>query len=1145
MSAWRLAAAASAGLALLMLPTVGGGAEQVSVRAGSHNGYARLVFDWKSPIEYLAKIDGRELIVSFGRALEADFAQVHRNVKDYVALTHISEDGKVVRVTLKGDYRLRHFVNEGSVVLDLLPAATTAKGQAPAVPAQPPRAASTPSVLVRVGEHAKFSRVVFDWKGNVDYDVRLEDRRARIRFARPARLTAERLLKDPPRGVANPRVTANDTGVGVGFDVPAGARLRHFRDGFKVVVDVVLGAPSARLSPAAPAAEAAAKQAQPAYQAAPAAAQAVAPLEALVRAPPPVENQAVMLPPKQEPAGEEDAAKAQAAPVHLIPGVETPPAAPEGEAGPRARSSMPQGAKPQPWTPQEVPADAPRLKLRYRADLDGGVLEFPFAQATRAAAFRRGGHVWLIFDTLVNVDTTELEEAGEIITDSQQMGHASATVVRLSIVEGFNPNLGVDDNEWTVRLMPEVMNPDQPITPRVDGEAYGGLVRLVSKEVGDAVALHDPEIGDDFWAIPVGAPGLGMEVTYTFNDLRLPRTAQGVAVESYSGELKFRRDSNGLDITRGDGMALSPTADRALGSGWSAEGAIAMRMFDFASWRGDPNLGFQKSKHMLQEKVVALSRNSRNGARLELARLYFARNAAADAIGVIDTMLDEQPDLIYDPAFRALRGASYFLHGNYSAAAKDLGAQVLDAEPEIQLWRGALAAASGDWETASRGFRRGAMFLAFYPDELSRRFRMLAAEVAINNNDAHEAGILLESLGKLEFEDIAERARFNVLRARLLALRDEHEAAIELLDWSIKVGDRRGRAEATFARIELMLAQGQITQAEAIEAFDRLRYVWRGDEFEFAVLRRLGELTIAQGDVRAGLITWKRAATNFPNHRQTKSLTVEMRNLFRELYVGGGADDLSPIAAIALFEEFRELVPAGEDGDVIIERLADRLVAVDLLGQAADLLQHQVEFRLTGEDKARVGARLALIHLLNGNAVQAFQALLGSEVVGVAPRLQGERRLLAARTQIELGEGAHALSLLANESSVEAERLRAQIFWHAKDWQAAAAAHGRLAGPVPPAGAELGDERGLHVLSQAVALSLAERPAELRALGRTFGPAMETTSYASDFRVIAGEEPSERTLKAVLKKLAAVDDYQAFLANYRERVTRGGLTAID
>ena len=56
---------------------------------------------------------------------------------------------------------------------------------------------------------------------------------------------------------------------------------------------------------------------------------------------------------------------------------------------------------------------------------------------------------------------------------------------------------------------------------------------------------------------------------------------------------------------------------------------------------------------------------------------------------------------------------------------------------------------------------------------------------------------------------------------------------------------------------------------------------------------------------------------------------------------------------------------------------------------------------------------------------------------------------------------------------------------------------------------------------------------------------METTGYASDFRVIAGEEPSERTLKAVLKKLATVDDYQAFLANYRERVTRGGLAAID
>ena len=363
----------------------------------------------------------------------------------------------------------------------------------------------------------------------------------------------------------------------------------------------------------------------------------------------------------------------------------------------------------------------------------------------------------------------------------------------------------------------------------------------------------------------------------------------------------------------------------------------------------------------------------------------------------------------------------------------------------------------------------------------------------------------------MQFDKVADRARFNVMRGRLLALRDEPEAAVKLLDWAIAVGDRRGRAEAIFARTELLLAEGQLSPAEAIDGFDRLRFIWRGDEFEFAVMRRLGELRIAEGDIRGGLITLKRAATNFPTHPRAKALTLEMRDMFRGLYTGDGADTMLPVSAIALFEEFRELVPTGKQGDAMIQRLADRLFAVDLLDKAATLLAHQVEYRLEGADKARVGARLALIHLLNGDAAHAFTALRQSEVVGVPTSLQSERRLLVARTQIELGQPADALIVLAGDSSAAADRLRAQIHWHAKEWRTAAAAYGRLAGPLPAAGEGFSDDRSRFVLSQAVALSLAGEQEQVAELRRRVGAAMEGTAYAADFRVVASNETRARS----------------------------------
>ena len=78
-------------------------------------------------------------------------------------------------------------------------------------------------------------------------------------------------------------------------------------------------------------------------------------------------------------------------------------------------------------------------------------------------------------------------------------------------------------------------------------------------------------------------------------------------------------------------------------------------------------------------------------------------------------------------------------------------------------------------------------------------------------------------------------------------------------------------------------------------------------------------------------------------------IAEDMSNAFVTLYLKDIADSMPPYQAIALYEEFKELTPAGEQGDVVIQKLADRLAQVDLLDKAARLLMQQVDFRLQGE----------------------------------------------------------------------------------------------------------------------------------------------------------------------------------------------------
>ena len=89
---------------------------------------------------------------------------------------------------------------------------------------------------------------------------------------------------------------------------------------------------------------------------------------------------------------------------------------------------------------------------------------------------------------------------------------------------------------------------------------------------------------------------------------------------------------------------------------------------------------------------------------------------------------------------------------------------------------------------------------------------------------------------------------------------------------------------------------------------------------------------------------------------------------------------------MSLFYDFRELTPAGRRGDEMIRRLADRLVAVDLLGQAAELLQHQVDNRLQGAARAQVAARLAVIYLMNRKPDRALATLRATRAADLEQR---------------------------------------------------------------------------------------------------------------------------------------------------------------
>ena len=324
---------------------------------------------------------------------------------------------------------------------------------------------------------------------------------------------------------------------------------------------------------------------------------------------------------------------------------------------------------------------------------------------------------------------------------------------------------------------------------------------------------------------------------------------------------------------------------------------------------------------------------------------------------------------------------------------------------------------------------------------------------------------------------------------------------------------------------------------QGVEIMQGLRYRWRGDDYELEVARALGKLYMQMGDNRHGIEVMRSAWLRQPANPVGRKLADELMGAFTALFLDGGADELDPIQAVGMFYDFKELTPVGPDGDRMIRKLAQRLVAFDLLDQASELLQYQVDERLDmGVVKARVSTDLAGIYLMARKPEKAYQAIAGSRYTLLRADLTRERRLFEARALADLGRPDHALDVISNDQTVEARALRADIAWRMRDWPVAAARLEAVLGPRWKAATPLTpDEQGL-VLRLAIAYSLAGNQNGVDGLNARYGTMMATTQQAIAFQTVTSKaDVKGAELREAAKRIADVDTFSGFSKRLKDK----------
>jgi tetratricopeptide (TPR) repeat protein len=743
-------------------------------------------------------------------------------------------------------------------------------------------------------------------------------------------------------------------------------------------------------------------------------------------------------------------------------------------------------AAPEPPRANPIPAGG---VVHMEAKVAAGQVQFtfPWANPSGAAVFRRGGSIWVVFDAPATLDVSKAPRGARQFTSMRAVKGDDYAAVRVEAPPNTPFFAASQGAVWTITLGPGAQ------------VAQAGLIKVVRDQAGGPAALKaavsgttkvlriaDPVVGDTLSVVTALGPSKGLPSRREFVQMALLPSAQGLAAESYVEDLALSHDGDLVHIGRPEGLTLSPASaaiertEAALGA---PQPAGMPGLIDYANWPKTGSGGFLARYNALlsaANEEAAGDRDAPVAARLALARFLVGSELSFEAIGVLNESARRSPELLDDPEFRGLRGIARVMARRYKEAQADFAAPILGDDPSSALWRSYIAAQLAQWPEARSQFGAGAeAFNQFSPAWKARFARSDArAALALGDLDGADARVKLALLDKTEpLEELATR----LVQAQVVEAMGYKDRALRIYAAVAGAPTESLSAPAQLRATKIRLELGRITPVQAANVFDGLRYRWRGDATELETIRALGQLYLAQGRYREALEALRSAGQRMPDLPEAVRLQADLGSAFRALFLEGAADGLEPVQALALFYDFRDLTPLGADGDLMVRKLVRRLVDVDLLDQAAQLLKYQADNRLDGVPRAQVATDLALIYLMDRKPEQALQAINGSRTTVLPTALNTERRLVEARALMGLGRLDHALEVMERDPSREAADLRAEVVWKQKDWPVAGGLFEKSLGDRWKLPGALSSEDEGKLLRAGVAYSLAGDEA---ALGR-------------------------------------------------------------
>lgn len=777
-------------------------------------------------------------------------------------------------------------------------------------------------------------------------------------------------------------------------------------------------------------------------------------------------------------------------------------------------------------------------------------LRFVWNAPVNVAAFERNGKIWMVFDRPNIVDVATLKsEAGTLAEEIYTLPHPGGTIVIVKPAPNVKYALRKEGLLWILDLYtgrpPEFQTQNLTIFTQYDSLKQSYLF-IPNNQTGNILSIIDPEIGDIISISTTSQLGLGFNSAYRYPDFDILPTTQGLAFVVNAPDIVLNRGNSGITL-KAIGRSLNITSDldvlkrnqRQLNYD---KDTVHMNAFNLQIPQSLANRNFKDVVDDFTKQILAAPLDQKNNLRLKLAQYYIYYGLGTNALYILNQMRNLNLPETQTDHFKALSGIANFLARRYTEAVRDFSSGNLPESAEGVFWRTIAQSASEYREENNSVIFAHISLMRDYPQAVKDEIAVIAARNAIATGDDLSSQNFIDIL-----QSVPDRMRnlgpqITYLTAQKLEMQGYLRNAVKEYQKLLVSDSAMFSAYARLRHTILSQLVNFIDTKAAIKELEKLRFAWGEKEFKILLLGKLSDFYLKDKDYYNTLRVLNEQGF-LADEEQKKVIAGKMVKIFEDIFIGNLADEnMSPIKSLALYQDFKWLAKISPKQNMIIQKLSDRLVAVDLLPRAQTLLLDLLQRPdLTPDNRARVGSRLAIIYLFENTPQDALDILAATDAPDLASATVNPRRIIAARALSALDRSDEALELLADDMSPNAILNRFEIYWNAGDWDNASNTIKYLI-KEPTPGQKLSTEQVNYILDWATTLKQAGKETVLVRLRNKFMPYFKDTPFHSVFNVLTNHLEKEKVdIKNINSIINDVQNFNNFSKFYTESLKESDL----